>query len=44
MPGYFISFDDEGQPGEDLRLKTKERFAQLEIQIVSIRKIHNENK
>jgi hypothetical protein len=35
MPGYFISFDDEGQPADEAKLKTKERFSQFEIQLVS---------
>ena len=36
MPGYFINFDEEGQPYEDNKLKTKERPAQFEIQLVSL--------
>jgi hypothetical protein len=38
-PGYFISFDDDGQPCDDIRLKTKERYAQFEIHLVSHSKI-----
>ena len=34
QPGYFICFDDEGIPGDEIRTKTKDRFAQLEIQLV----------
>jgi hypothetical protein len=36
MPGYFISFDDEGQLSDEIKLKTKERFAQFEIHLVSL--------
>jgi len=36
MPGYFVSFDDEGQLSDEIKLKTKERFAQFEIQLVSL--------
>jgi hypothetical protein len=36
MPGYFISFDDEGQPSEGVQLTTKERVAQLEIFLVRL--------
>jgi hypothetical protein len=35
-PGYFISFNEEGQPGDEALLKTKEKSAQFEIQIVSL--------
>jgi hypothetical protein len=35
MPGYFLSFDDEGEPNVDIKLKTKERFAQFELHLVS---------
>lgn len=34
MPGYFISFDEEGAPGDETKLKTKEKCSQLEIQLV----------
>ncbi len=36
MPGYFIGFDDEGQPGDEIKLKAKEKFGQFEIQLVSL--------
>lgn len=36
MPGYFLSFDDEGVPCEETKLKAKERFAQFELQLVSL--------
>lgn len=36
MPGYFISFDEEGTPGDEAKLKTKEKCSQLEIQLVNI--------
>ena len=36
MPGYFISFDDEGQLVDEAKLKTKDRFSQFEIQLVSL--------
>jgi len=35
MPGYFVSFDDEGQPNDEIRLTNKDRFAQFEIHLVS---------
>ena len=35
MPGYFISFDDDGVPGDENKLKIKEKFSQLEIQLVN---------
>ncbi len=35
MPGYFVSFDDDGQPGDEKIIRTKERFSQFEIHLVS---------
>jgi hypothetical protein len=34
MPGYFLSFGDDGTPGDEIKLKTKEKFSQFEIQLV----------
>jgi hypothetical protein len=34
--GYFMSFDDDGTPGDETKLKTKEKFSQFEIQLVKI--------
>ena len=34
-PGYFISFDDDGVCGDELKSKSKDKFSQLEIQLVS---------
>ena len=36
MPGCFISFDDDGTVGDEMKSKIKEKFAQLEIQLVNI--------
>ena len=36
-PGQFISFDDDGQPYDDMRLRNKEKVSQLEIQLVSLK-------
>ncbi len=38
MPGYFISFEDDGTVGDEFKSKTKEKFSQLEIQLVNILK------
>jgi len=38
MPGYFISFEDDGTVGDEIKSKTKEKFSQLEIQLVNILK------
>ncbi|UJR15223.1 hypothetical protein I4U23_002182 [Adineta vaga] len=35
MPGYFLNFDDDGVPCEDMKLKTKDRLAQLELQLIA---------
>ena len=35
MPGYFLTFDDDGVPGDETKAKTKDKFAQVEIQLVS---------
>ncbi|CAF0907173.1 unnamed protein product [Adineta steineri] len=35
MPGYFISFDEEGTLGDEVKTKTKEKFSQLEIQLIA---------
>lgn len=35
MPGYFISFDDEGVRSDEIKTKTKDKCSQLEIQLVS---------
>ena len=35
MSGYFLNFDDEGQPFEELKLKGKERPSQFEISLVT---------
>ncbi len=40
MPGYFISFDDDGKSGDEIKLKTKDKFSQLEIQLVNISKYY----
>jgi len=34
MPGYFISFDEDGNPGDENKLKIKDKSSQLEIQLV----------
>jgi hypothetical protein len=34
--GYFISFDDDGIPGDEIKSKTKDKFSQLEIQLVNL--------
>lgn len=34
MPGYFLNFDDEGQPFEGLKLKGKEGPSQFEASLV----------
>jgi hypothetical protein len=44
MPGYFISFDDEGEPSSDSKLTTRERFSQLEILLVSLSVSNLNNK
>jgi hypothetical protein len=31
-----MSFDDDGTPGDETKLKTKEKFSQFEIQLVKI--------
>jgi hypothetical protein len=36
MPGYFISFDDDGEPCDEIKLKAKDRFSQFEIHLVSL--------
>ena len=36
MPGYFVSFDDDGVCGDELKSKSKDKFSQLEIQLVII--------
>jgi len=38
MPGYFISFEEDGTVGDEVKSKTKEKFSQLEIQLVNILK------
>ncbi|CAF3895383.1 unnamed protein product, partial [Adineta steineri] len=35
MPGYFVNFNDDGVPSEDIKLKTKEKFGQFEIQLIA---------
>lgn len=35
-PGYFISFDEDGVLGDEVKIKTKEKCSQLEIQLVSL--------
>lgn len=35
MPGYFISFDEDGNPGDENKLKIKDKSSQLEIQLVA---------
>jgi hypothetical protein len=39
MPGYFISFDDEGIPSDETKSKIKDKTSQLEIQLVNISKL-----
>lgn len=34
MPGYFLSFDENGVPGDEMKLKTKDKGSQFEIQLV----------
>lgn len=34
MPGYLLSFNDEGQAFQDAQLKAKERYAQFELYLV----------
>jgi hypothetical protein len=36
MPGYFISFDDDGKPGDEIKSKIKDKFSQFEIQLVNL--------
>ena len=36
MPGYFVTFDDDGVPGDETKAKTKDKFAQVEIQLVRL--------
>ena len=36
MPGHFVTFDDDGVPGDETKAKTKDKFAQLEIQLVRL--------
>jgi hypothetical protein len=38
-PGYLISFDDDGKPGDEIKSKTKEKCSQFEIQLVSFDEI-----
>ena len=33
-PGYFISFDEDGSTADEIKIKTKEKFSQFEIQLV----------
>lgn len=35
MPGYLISFDENGVPGDEAKLKTKDKGSQFEIQLVN---------
>jgi hypothetical protein len=35
-PGYLISFDEDGAIGDEIKSKTKEKFSQFEIQLVSL--------
>jgi hypothetical protein len=35
MPGYFISFNDEGTPNDEIKSKIKDKFSQLEIQLIA---------
>ena len=35
MPGYFLSFDEDGTPGDEIKLKTKDTVSQFEIQLVT---------
>lgn len=36
MPGYFVTFDDDGVPGDETNAKTKDKSAQVEIQLVRL--------
>ncbi len=38
-PGYLLNFDEEGVPGDEAKSKAKDKFAQFEIQLVSLMKI-----
>ncbi len=40
MPGYFISFNDEGTPNDEIKSKIKDKFSQLEIQLVNLSKYY----
>ncbi|CAF1250019.1 unnamed protein product [Adineta ricciae] len=34
-PGYFISFDEDGSTADEIKIKTKEKFSQFEIQLIA---------
>ncbi|CAF3310329.1 unnamed protein product [Rotaria socialis] len=35
VPGYFLSFDDEGTPADGVKTKNKEKLFQFEIQLIA---------
>ncbi|CAF1173350.1 unnamed protein product [Rotaria sp. Silwood1] len=35
VPGYFLSFDEDGVPGDGIKTQIKEKFFQFEIQLIA---------